>query len=93
MLINENSVLIIRNDGNNNFNTVNTIHLDDIARITACNFCSKTKYLTIMTQNHTIYQLRNFETKFSKAFKFIFLRGVNDAEERIIIQYEYCSKY
>lgn len=93
MLINENSILIIRNDSNNNFNTVNTAYLDGNARITACTFCPKTKFITAMTHTHTIFQFRNFDTKISRAMRFVFPRGANDAEERVVIQHEYCSKY
>lgn len=59
-MVNDSSIQIIRNDYNNNFNTVNAAHLDDIGKIIACTFCKKTKYLTIMTHNHIIYQLKNF---------------------------------
>jgi hypothetical protein len=93
MLVNDSSVLIVRNDLNNNFNTVSSVHFEDIARIASCVFCSKTKYLTFMTSDQTIYQLKNFENKFSRGFRFAFERGVNEAVEKIIIQHDYCSRF
>lgn len=93
MLVNENSIHLIRNDLNNNFNTIGTAHLEQLSKITNCTFCKKTKYLTFITNNQTIYQLRNFENKLSRGIKFTFPRAAHDAEEKIIIQHEYCSHY
>ena len=86
-------MLMIRNDSNNSFNTLNSAVFEPNTRITACNFCPKSKFITVMTQNYTIYQFRNFETKISRGMRFVFARGVNDAEERVVIQHEYCSRY
>ena len=60
MLVNEDSVHLIRNDCNNNFNPINNIYFKGISKVIQANFCKKTKYITIMTVSHIIYQLRNF---------------------------------
>jgi hypothetical protein len=60
MLVNEDSIHLIRNDFNNNFNAINNIYLKDIAKVIHCIYCNKTKYLTLLTVNQCIYQLKNF---------------------------------
>lgn len=77
MLVNEDSVHLIRNDFNNNFNTINNIYFKHVGKVISSTFCKKTKYLTLMTANQIFYQLKNFDTNFSRSFKFSFQRGVN----------------
>lgn len=69
MVINSNTIVQTRNDYNNNFNSINTIHLKNFAKIVSARFCKLTKYITFLTSDSLIYQLKNFESHISKCFK------------------------
>jgi len=60
MVINANTIVQTRNDFHNNFTSINTIHLKNIPKIISARFCKHTKYLTLLTSDHLIYQLKNY---------------------------------
>ena len=60
MFINSNSAQLIRNDSNNNFNSINLIGFEIPSKILNCTFCKDTKLLTFMTSAQLIYQIKNF---------------------------------
>jgi len=60
MVVNHNTIAQIRNDLNNNFNNINNIHLEGFPRVISSRFCKSTKYLTLLTNDLLLYQLKNF---------------------------------
>ena len=90
--MNNNTVVQIRNDLNNNFNNINNIHFEDFGKIITARFCKVTKYITFLTQDLLIYQIKNFDMSISKCFRVTFPKESIDFVEGSLLTYHYCHE-
>lgn len=72
MVINSKTIVQTRNDYHNNFNGINTINLKNFNKVISAKFCKNTKYITFLTSDYLVYQLKNYETHIGKCFRISF---------------------
>ena len=91
MAVTPNSLTQIRNDGNNNFNLINSVGLLGFPNVMAARFCPSSKFLTLLTADSSLCQFRNYEKEVSKCFK-IEMRRDERGLEAMLLDYHYCSE-
>ena len=47
----------------------------------------------MLTQDHKVYQLKNFEISMKRSFKFAFPKETPTAPDRMVVQVEYCPEF
>ena len=92
MILNNRSLHQVRNDYNNNFNGINTVNFIGFSKIVSARFCKLTKYLTFLTNDLRLHQMKNFEAKLSKVFSFKFSKSKDQLIEGIVVDYQFCSE-
>jgi hypothetical protein len=82
----------IRNDGNNNFNSINKVSLVNFGKIVSARFCKYSKYITFLTADLLLFQLKNFETHIGRCLRVTFSKENSSSVQGIMVDYHYCAE-